>query len=474
MNVLLLNPITRDGIKTLRVGRCQGKMMVGLWPNIEYGFLFAMLQEDGFDVHFLDANHEGLTFEEMLKRVEEIRPDLLFVLSITATLEDDLAIGERLASRLPETRFIYWGTHATVRPEDYLKTDRYIVIRREPEETGLDLCRALRDGVQELETIPGVSYRTDGKNLHAPDRPFSKDLDDLPIPAYREIGTGSHLATDTQRPFALIKTSRGCPQRCAFCTVHAFHGARWRPRSPEKIIEEIRTIRSFSDVDDFFFQSDLFSKDRAWTVELCERLIEADFGITWFSNSRVDTLDEDLLRLMKRSGCRLVALGVESGSDQVLSAIHKGTTAQCARRTIEACKKAGLPSLTYWVFGLEGETPETIDETLRFIREVHPDYAHFYSPTPLPGSRLYKQLDIAGQIEKGNLTWRDFFQGVSSRFIASTVSRKDVEKAISTAYLQFYTDPRRILRELSGTHNLRNLFGKAATLVTMIRNYVIR
>jgi radical SAM superfamily enzyme YgiQ (UPF0313 family) len=474
MKVFLLNPITRNGTRTLRVGRCQGKLMVGLWPNIEYGYLTTLLREDGFQVEFLDANRDAADFESMLLRVQRSLPDIVFVCSITATLADDLEVGRRLTEMLPGVRVVFWGTHATVRPEDYLTHSDFLVIRREPEFTGLELCRALRDGATRFLDVHGVSHVHEGIAQHSSQRAFGENLECFPVPDYDEIGTGTHLATDTRRPFALVNTARGCPNACSFCTVHASHGARWRPQAVDRVIEDVRRIQQSTGVSDFFFQSDVFSGNRDWVVKLCEGLLASGVKITWFANSRVDCVDRPLLALMKRSGCRLVAFGVESGSDTVLTAVRKGATPRQAKDAIQACRDVGLPSLTYWVFGLPGETPWTMDETLALVKQAHPDYAHFYSPTPLPGSRLYEQLGIAAMVESGDLRFDEFFQGVSSRFIAEGVTRQQVERAILLAYLQFYSHPRRLLRELAELKDLRNLWGKAGTLATMVRNYVLR
>jgi radical SAM superfamily enzyme YgiQ (UPF0313 family) len=475
LNVLLLNPVARDGTRSLRVGRCQGKVIVGLWPNVEYGILGAMLEREGFRPVLLDANHEGLDFENMIRRARDVRPAVIFLLSITATLDDDLEAGRRLAQAVPGARIIYWGTHATARPEDYLGREGAVVIRREPDLTALEVCRALRDDANgDLASIPGVSTRDSSGIRHGPHRPFLDDLDSLPMASHSLMGTGRHRAADTRQPFALIKTSRGCPHRCVFCTTHAFHGARWRARSPEAIVDEISFVRRTTGVGDFFLQSDVFSQGREWTAELCERIARADLGISWFCNSRVDTLDESLLAGMRAAGCRLVAFGVESGSDAVLAASRKGATADLAARTIAAARAQGMPTLTYWVFGLPGETPETMAETHRFIRAVHPDYAHFYSPTPLPGTELFRMQGLDDRVASGEVAWADFFQGVSAAFVAPTVTAAQVESAIRRAYIEFYTDPRRLLREIRQLGHPGRALARLETFRDMVRNYVLR
>ena len=475
MRVLLLNPVTLDGTLSLRVGRCQGKVIVGLWPSIEYGYLTTLLESRGFLVHLLDANHEHLTFRTMMDRAVTFRPDVVFILSITSTILDDLEIARRLRAARPDLTIVFWGTHATVRPSDYLFEPKTIVVRREPDVTSVELCMALRDGHTSFKQVPGVSWWQDEEPQHAPDQPFLADLDTLPMPSHQAMRTGTHLATDTQRPFALIKTSRGCPFSCVFCTTHAFHGNLWRARSPESIVAEVRLVGRTSGVHDFFFQSDVFSIDRDWTAELCERILDSGSPITWFCNSRVDRLDSDLLRLMKRAGCRLVAFGIESGSDAVLTACRKGTDVAHARSTLAACREVGIPSLTYWVFGLPGETGETIRETLDFVDETRSDYAHFYTPTPLPGSTLFEEYRIARALAAGEMQWSEFFQGVSARFVAPTVTPAQTSSAVRRAYLRFYADPSRIARELlMASREPRRLIGSLSTLGNMVRNYVLR
>jgi radical SAM superfamily enzyme YgiQ (UPF0313 family) len=477
VKVLLLNPVMRDGTRSLRVARCQGRVIVGLWPNLEHGILAALLEADGFDASLLDANHQGLGFDDMLRRAASLAPDVVVLLSITAAIDDDLHAARRLRAMLPAVRVIFWGTHATARPDDYLGQpglDGVLLARREPDLTVRDLCRALRDGARDFANVAGASWDDRGTPRHAPERAFVADLDTLPMPSHGHMGTGGHLATDSGRPFALIKTSRGCPADCVFCTTRTMHGARWRPRSPAAIVDEVRHVLRTTPVRDFFLQSDVFSRDRAWTADLCERLLASDLGVTWFCNSRVDTVDEDLLRLMRRSGCRLIALGVESGSDRVLRAVRKGADAATGAATLAACRRVGLPTLTYWVFGLPGETPATIRETLDYVDRTDPDYAHFYAPTPLPGSRLFDDWGIAGMVDRGEVRWPDFFQGVNDgRFLAPTVTRADVDHALREAWLRFYTRPRRLFREVRRLRDPRQLVGRLATLRNMVANYAI-
>lgn len=474
MKVVLLNPVARDGLRSLRVGRCQGKVMVGMWPNIEYGYLASLLERDGFEVVLLDANQEALDYTTMLRRVVSQRPDIVFILSITATLIEDLFTGRDLRLELPSVRIVFWGTHATVRPDDYLVDDGTMLIRREPELSGLELCRALRRGATQFPDVLGVSWRTLGESFHSPDRPFLDDLDSLPFPSQKAMRIGEYVATDIHRPFALVKTSRGCPHQCQFCTVHSFHGDRWRARSPQSILDEIQQIQKETGVRDFFLQSDVFSKNKAWTTELCEGFLHRNIHVEWFCNSRVDSHDEETLALMKRAGCRLVAFGVESGSDAVLRTCGKGTTANRARETLAACRKVGLPTLTYWVFGLPGETSQTLQETLDFVRETRPDYAHFYAPTPLPGSRLFHLYGVEKAVEDGDMAWAEFFQGVSRRFVAPSVSVEEVRQTLNRAYFLFYSDPRRVLRELKlSLGDWRQAQGRLTTFATMLRNYVV-
>ncbi len=478
MRIALLNPVTRDGTRTLRVGRCQGRVLVGLWPNIEYGYLAETLRRDPVrgprrEIFHLDANHAGLDFRAMLGRVAAWAPDLVFILGITASLADDLATAESLAIALPQARFVFWGTHATARPEDYLTEPRHLVLRREIDESGPELVRALEDGASRFEDVPGVSWRHGDELHHAPERPFVDDIDSLPLPSHGLIGTGTHRAADTHRPFALIKTSRGCPGACTFCTAHCFHGARWRARAPASVVEEIQWVHTETGVRDFFLQSDVFGWRRAWVVDLCERLLASDLDLTWFANSRVDTVDEELARLMRRAGCRLLSFGVESGADAVLAAVRKGTTRERSLEALGAVRRAGIPVLAYYVFGLDGETPETIAETFSHMRESRPDYAHFYTPTALPGSRLFEERDGAARLEEG-LPLEEFFQGVSLEFLAPGLSRAEVERAITKAYVLFYADPRRVLRELGRLRRPSDLAGRARVLYDMARHYVVK
>jgi len=340
MKCLLLDPITRNGTKTLRVGRCQGKVIVGLWPVIEFGYIGTLLRKQGIEYAILDANHEDLSFDEMMRKVMSYDPDMVVVLGITATLEDDLEIAKRLRLAKKDIYIAFIGTHATVRPQDYLKHPKDIAVVGEPEVTVAELARAINEGTQDFSTIQGVAFPEKEQVFFAPERPFSMDLDFIGIPDHEGMKTHTYLASNTRKPFALIKTSKGCPHQCVFCTVHSVHGAKWRCRSPQAIVEEMKFLKTRYGLKDFFFQSDVFGQKREWVVELCETILKQDLKVTWFSNSRADEVDFELVSLMKRSGCKLLAFGLESFSDRVLEACKKGITAEQNVLAIEACRKA--------------------------------------------------------------------------------------------------------------------------------------
>ena len=473
MKCLLLDPITRNGTKTLRVGRCQGKVIVGLWPVIEFGYIGTLLRKQGIEYAILDANHEDLSFDEMIRKVVSYDPDMVVVLGITATLEDDLEIAGRLRLAKKDIYIVFIGTHATVRPQDYLKHPKDIAVVGEPEVTVAELARAINDGTRDFSAIQGVAFLQKEQVFFAPPRPLSMDLDFIGIPDHEGMKTHTYLASNTRKPFALIKTSKGCPHQCVFCTVHSVHGAKWRCRSPQAIVEEMRFLKTRYGLKDFFFQSDVFGQKREWVVEVCETILKQDLKVTWFSNSRADEVDFELVSLMKRSGCKLLAFGLESFSDRVLEACKKGTTAEQNVLAIEACRKAKVASLTYFVFGLPGETIETIKETKKLILETNPDYCHLYPPTPLPGSRLYVEWEIEKKVLEGRFKWSQFFQGCSARFVPDDALRREVEKALFTTYARFYLQPQRIAREVLTVKGVSDLLGKALTLKTLVKNYVL-
>ncbi len=245
---------------------------------------------------------------------------------------------------------------------------------------------------QPFSDIAGLTWRDPaGSIISNPARPFIDDLDSLPFPAWHLLSHQKYVLPLKGRPFLIIAPQRGCPFNCTFCTCQTYYGKKLRIRSTENIIAEIQYDMERFGVRDFFFWAETFVVDRQHVAELCQAMLDASLGISWTCNSRIDIVDEELLKLMARAGCWMISYGIESADQQVLDAVRKGTRVEQAAVAVSLARAAGIKTAGHFIFGLPGDTEEAMRKTLKLARSLKLDVAQFYSAVPFPGSRLYER-----------------------------------------------------------------------------------
>jgi radical SAM superfamily enzyme YgiQ (UPF0313 family) len=297
-----------------------------------------------------------------------------------------------------------------------------------------------------------------GEIHHNPDRPFVRDLDDLPFPAWDLIRTALYRMPFSGERFLLVGTGRGCPHACTFCADRTYYGNRLRLRSPASVADELeRNGRDFG-IRDFLFWSESFTLSRRFAISLAEEIIRRRLDVRWVCNSRVDHVDRELLALFRRAGCWMIGYGIESGVQRILDSVRKGATVEQARAAVEASHAAGLQVTGHCVLGFPGETRADIVQTIRFALDIDLDFAQFYCAVPFPGSQLYREARAAGWICSDD--WSRFEQNFS---VLNTpqLSAEEIMELRRAAYRRFYLRPRLIARTLKQTHSLQQ-FGRLA------------
>jgi len=257
----------------------------------------------------------------------------------------------------------------------------------------------------DLSFIKGLVWRRDGDIVLNADRPFIADLDDLPMPRHELLPLERYLMPLIKGPFTFIVTSRGCPAGCTYCIKHVSYGPTMRMRSAHKLVEEIAHLGTLG-VHNIHMYADLFTVNRDQVVSLCRGLIDAGLKIRWTCNSRVDFVDEEMLRLMAASGCHYIAWGLESGNREVLAHARKGVDPDRARQSLRWAKAAGIRNWGYFIIGLPGETVDTIRETIAFAKSLPLDIALFHIAAPYPGTPFFFEVVRNGWFRKG-VRWEE-------------------------------------------------------------------
>jgi radical SAM superfamily enzyme YgiQ (UPF0313 family) len=447
MRILLLNPPTLEGKGFIREGRCtqEGGVWTTLWPPISLATIGAVLERDGHEVKGRDAAATGYPRKRLLADIEASRPDAVIWSTGTPSIVDDLALAAEVKSVAPSTRTAVFGTHVTALDESCLRESGGLdaIFRNEPEVTAAEWVEKLETPAQ-WSRIAGLSYRENGAIRRNESRPFLADLDQLPDPAWHLFELDAYRLPLRGDRFLMVTPHRGCPYPCNYCTAQTYYGAKLRRRSIEKVRDEIRRNVEVHGVREFFFWSDTFTLDKRYVLALTEAI--EPLGVSWASNSRVDTIDAEMARAMRQAGCWMISFGIESGDQELLDAAGKGASVEEAERAVTVVKESGIKVAGHFVLGLPGETRESLDKTLALAARLPLDFEQFYCAVPFPGSRLYDQAREKGWLQEG-----DFSRYRQDEAILELpgLSPGEVMAYRQSAYRQFYTRPRVALSALS-------------------------
>ncbi len=419
VDIMLVNPPTPDGglwIRTQhRVGRRTRENMV--WPQVSLAQMAALLHPV-YTVKVVDCNAERMGWHEFTQLLDKYQPKYYLTQMTAPTLENDIYGCFLAHARGAKT--IAFGTHITPIPVEtmrpYPSLDFALV--GEPDLTIRDLLDHLEgkigerspqitqmftkhdatyrpslngDGTVNMHGIKGIAWRKGEEIILNFPRSFVADLDDMPIPMHELLPLQSYRMPLIKGPFTFIVTSRGCPAGCTYCIKHVSYQYATRLRSPKLIMEELWYLKKLG-INNIHMYADLFTVSRDQVVELCQMMIDEKIGIKWTCNSRVDYVDEEMLLLMGKAGCRLISWGIESGNEQILKHARKGAYPDKAERALRWAKKAGIMNWGYFIIGLPGETEATIRDTINFSKKLPLDIALFHVAAPYPGTPFFFEV----------------------------------------------------------------------------------
>ena len=425
-----------------REDRCQQPtkelLVIPPLPPTDLMYLASIAESCGFEAIIRDYSQGG-DFEADLK---EFQPNYLVANIATPTFKSDMMAVQLAKEILPNICTIVKGAPFLTYNTNTIYENPFIdyVIMGEAELTLKDIL----DGVPNCDIL-GICYRENFQPVKNDKRPFIEDLDILPFPARHLVDNSIYKRPDNGKVQAVIKVARGCPFHCFFCLATPVSGAKVRTRSPENIVAELKECVEKYNIKNFLFWSDIFNFNREWTLELCQKIIESGLKITWSSNTRADTMDDEMAKMMYKSGCRLVSIGVESGSQKMLDNIGKKITLDDIRNTVKILKKNKIKIYNYFVIGLPWETEETVEETIKFAIELDSNFISFYTATPLPGTKYFAYA-MLNKLVEGNLDFRSAYYEPVVR--SEHLSKERIFELHKQAIKRFYLRPKFILKTL--------------------------
>ncbi len=490
MNILFLNPPSlKNEIFMKEIGRCGRKTVAGeLWPQTGLAYLAAIATESGNNAKIIDGMATPLSINELINIIQKENFDLIIVHSSTPTFNNDNKIISEIKKVINVT-IGFTGTHTTVLPKESLKNSKAdFVLIGEAELTLREFINTLNEipvqqdlfsssqnrinsAIDKLKTINGLAIKYEDKIIITPQREILPDLNSLPFPARELLPNDKYIMPFFDRkPFVTVVPSRGCPYKCTFCRAGKVWGTKPRFRDPSNIITEIKEIINKLNIKNIVFMTDALTLKRDWTLALLDEMLKENLGIRWICNSRVDSVDIEMLKLMKKVGCELISYGVESGNQTILDQAKKNIKIQDSINAIKLTRQAGITSLAYFIIGLPGETEETIKESIEFAKMLNPDYVNFHIATPFPGTEFYEYAKKNKLLISEN--WDDFEEEGSAVIRTKTLSPEQLIKFQKKAMNSFYFRPKYIMKELLSIRSTAALKAKIRACVNLIKQNI--
>lgn len=458
MKILVVNPPAYNKQDFIREGRCMQtkSSWAALWMPLSLCYISAVLRNDGHEIRLVDCIASKLDSKKLFDISQAFMPDLAIINTAIPSVKGDLNTALLLKESFSRIGIVIVGMYPTLFEKEALQkfTQVDFAIMDEPEWAVSHLVRSL-SGHGTLAAVRGLIYRN-GRDIIVNERQVLSvnNLDDLPFPARDLLDNNAYRLPTNNKKFTLLSVGRGCSGNCIYCIANIYYGRRFRKRSVLSVISEIEECVDKHDIRNFLFWGESFTTDPGYGEEICDEIIKRNIKITWSATSRVDTLSQSLLDKMKKSGCTLLGLGIESYDQTILDRARKGVTTRQIDQAVSMVRKAGIRSMGHFVFGLPGETKETASKSIKFAcRSV--DFAQFYCAIPYPKT----ELEAIGR-DKGWIGDFDYEQFDLNRsgMDNETLSASEIKKIRDRAYRRFYFRPLMLIRALGEIGSLKSLF----------------
>ena len=446
VRVLLINP----AIRPEQFGRFAS--LLEAMPCIGVAYIGTFLSRAGHDVRIYDDFALRGGEAEIQHVIERFQPNAIGVSVLTPVAPAVYAMLGRIRGKWPEIRLFAGNIHPDLFPEEALE---YVdaVVHGEGEQASVELLEAWSNG-KNGAGIPGISVLDGGRLESGPERALEKDLDSYPFPNWDllPVNRYSLLPLGTvAKPIVAVAASRGCPYRCTYCALEN-QGKIYRKRSVGNVVDEIEyDVRQFG-VKQIGFMDPIFPMGRKHAIEFSQEMIRRGLNekVVWLSELRTDSVDREALEWLKKSGCRRLVFGIESGVDSLLKTVNKKNKASVSRETIRHCREVGITTVGLFMIGLPGETPAQTQETIEYACSLDLDFAKFAITVPFPGSEIFEQMRADGRLNRTDWeNYTTFNPDIRNIVIASRVQDPaQLLEALRDATFRFYMRPRLIARQL--------------------------
>ena len=411
----------------------------GVYPPLGLLYTSSYIKSQGkHHVDIVDSQAEELDHVQTAQRVAELKPDLVGLTTMTFTLVDCKLVIQEIRKRLPNTPIVVGGPHTAIYPEESLNPKSlaadYVIVG-EGEITLDEFATDL-----EMGKVKNKIYRQIN---------FIQNLDELPFADYDAIDINNYysvLAEET--PSLTLFSSRGCPFSCQYCDRPAL-GKGFRPQGANRVVNEMESLEKRG-AKEIFFYDDTFSVSMKRVDQICDDYIKRGLKIKWDIRTRVNVVNEELLKKMKKAGCVRIHFGVESGNPRIVRTMNKGVSIKQVENAFDICKRVGIKTLAYFMMGNPGETLDDVKDTLRLSQRIKPDFMQMTILSPFPATAYYLTAIKEGVCKTD--VWREYANNINDDFRpplwsqpGGIYSREELESHLRWFYGKFYLHPKFII-----------------------------
>lgn len=434
-------------------------------PPIILAYIAAILKKTGHKVILIDAQTLKLSKENTLSILKSFDPQALAFRLETYHFHETLEWVRYLKSAL-KVPVIGGGINLTLYPQESLSYSEIdYAILGDAIDSLPELLNSLENS-SDFKKIEGIAYRNDGKIIITPPNKKIVDFDEYPFPARELLPNEKYYSFLSKRKnFTIMVTARGCPYKCLFCAIPKIP---YQQRSPINVVDEIEECYYKYNIREIDFFDATFFLNKERFLRIAEEIKKRKLKIEWSSRSRVDSIDDEILKAASSCGCRQILFGIESCSSEILRNIRKEISIGQVKNAISLCKKYGILTLGFFMFGNPGESKQSVKDTIKFAKELELDHAQFCMTIPKPNSELNQILIKQSGIDY----WREYILGRrrDDRLPIPWInlSTRDLESYSREAYFSFYFRPLFILRTLLKVKSVTELIKYVKVAVKML------
>ena len=469
MKILLINPPFESTIQS-----CQPKILeegLDFLPPLGLMYIAAYLEkETNHKVEILDTQVERLNYGKIKEKIAEKNPDVVGITAMTFTLPDVIKTAKTAKEARPDIKVILGGPHVIIYPKETINIPEIdFLVLGEGEQAIKQLLENI-DNPEKLKEIKGLVFKTKGEIINTGIADPIANLDILPFPARHLTPFKKYFSVvSSNAPVTTMFTSRGCPYKCLFCDRPMF-GKNFRPRSAKNVADEMEQCEKMG-IKEIFIYDDTFAVDKNRVLDICEEIKKRKLSIAWDIRTRVNTVDEEILKSLKEAGCQRIHYGVEAGTQKILNVLRKGITLEQVECAFKMTKKAGIQTAGYFMIGSPTETENDVLETIKFMKKLDPDYVHVTITTPFPATDLY-EMALREKIINDDV-WQKFSENPSPDFTPpiweKEMLREKLFFLLKKAYRSFYFRPGYIFKKIIKLKSGRELLKKSGAALKLLK-----